>query len=396
MTSAGAPTASLPTGSLRISAGRAVIARMRRGSATSPAGDQAQARRQHRLDADRARRGFGERQPLGLDVLRIVIGADDVDEAGAQRLDQSHALVLAAQRGHQLEKRAVVADVELVERQVVDRGAAGRRQSCVARPRHRLERKAVRDQRGVIACAGQRDQAQVALEHDRLGFARHARQAEPTRAQALRHHPLAAQRPVLADRRDEHVEVARIGHGAAHGARVGDRMRAVAEGDRPRFREQADFGDLLAAEPLGQSGGGMDANLGVVARAAQDEVDHRGVVDRRIGVWAGDKRGHAARGGGGAGAGDGLAMLGPGLADESAHVDEAGRDDVALAVDDPRLGRQLVARDRRADAGDDAVDHDKSAACLGLLNGIDETRVDEGDRRMRRHGSGTLDIGRRL
>ena len=65
---------------------------------------------------------------------------------------------------------------------------------------------------------------------------------------------------------------------------------------------------------------------------------------------------HAARGGGGAGAGDGLAMLGAGLADESAHVDEAGRDDVARAVDDPRLGRQLIARDRGADAGDDAVD----------------------------------------
>ena len=170
---------------------------------------------------------------------------------------------------------------------------------------------------------------------------------------------------------------------------------AVAEGDRARFSEQADFGDLLAGEPLGQCRGGVDANLGVVAGAAQDEVDHRGVVDRRVGVGAGDERGHAARGGGGAGAGDGLAMLGPRLADESAHVDEAGRNDVALAVDDPRLGRQLVARDRRADAGDDAVDHDKPAARLGLLNGIDETRVDEGDRRMRRHGP-PLIIGRRL
>ena len=124
-------------------------------------------------------------------------------------------------------------------------------------------------------------------------------------------------------------------------------MGPVAEGDRARFREQADFGDLLAFEPLGQGRGGVDADLGVVARAAQDEVDHGGVVDRRIGVGTRDKRGHAARGGGGAGAGDGLAMLGPGLADESAHVDEARRNDVARAVDDPRLGRQLVARDLR-------------------------------------------------
>ena len=193
--------------------------------------------------------------------------------------------------------------------------------------------------------------------------------------------PSRLKRPILADGRDERVEVARIGHGAAHGPRVCDRMRPVAEGDRARFREQADFGDLLAGEPLGQGRGGVDANLRVVARAAQDEVDHRGVVDRGIGVGPRDEAGHAPRGGGGAGAGDGLAMLGPRLADERAHVDEAGRNDIALAVDDPRLGRQLVPRDRGADAGDDAVDRDKPAARLGLLNRIDEARVDEGDRR---------------
>ena len=80
--------------------------------------------------------------------------------------------------------------------------------------------------------------------------------------------------------------------------------------------------------------------LAVVARAPQDEVDHRGVVDRRIGVGPRDERRHAARRRGGAGAGDRLAMLGAGLADEGAHVDKARRDDVAAAVDDPRLRRR--------------------------------------------------------
>ena len=169
----------------------------------------------------------------------------------------------------------------------------------------------------MIARAGQRDQPQVALEHDRLGFARDAREAEPARAQAFPHHPVAAQRRDPRNWRDERIEVARIGHGAAHDARVGDRMRAIAEGDRACFGEQADFSDLPAGEPLGQCRGGEDANLGVVAGAAQDEVDHRGIVDRRVGVGAGDKRGHAARGGGGAGAGNGLAMLGAGLAEKA-------------------------------------------------------------------------------
>ena len=53
------------------------------------AGNQAQARRQHRFDADRARRRLGERQPLGVDVLGIVVGTDDVDKAGGQGLDQA-------------------------------------------------------------------------------------------------------------------------------------------------------------------------------------------------------------------------------------------------------------------------------------------------------------------
>ena len=125
----------------------------------------------------------------------------------------------------------------------------------------------------------------------------------------------------------------------------------------------------------------MNPDPGVVASASQNEVDDRGIVDRRIGVGTHDKRGHAACGCGGAGAGDGLAMLCPGLANKSPHVDEAWRNDVTLAVDDPSLFGQLVRRDRQANASDDPIDDNEPAPCLGLLNRIDQTRVDEGDRR---------------
>src|SRR6202021_4227515 len=154
---------------------------------------------------------------------------------------------------------------------------------------------------------------------------------------------------------------------AAHGQRIMYPKGPFSESDRAGFRKQADFGDLLAFEPLGQRRSGVDADLGGIARAAQDEVDDRGVVDRRIGVGTGHQRGHAPRGGGGAGAGDSLAMLGPWLANESPHVDEARRKDIAAAVDDRRLSRQLVPRDFRPDAGDDAIDDDKPATRLGLL-----------------------------
>jgi hypothetical protein len=69
------------------------------------------------------------------------------------------------------------------------------------------------------------------------------------------------------------------------------------------------------------------------------------------------------------------------LADESAHVNQARRNNIALTIDDARLSRELVPRDRSAYADDDALDDDQPATRLGLLNGIDKARVDEGDRR---------------
>ena len=78
-------------------------------------------------------------------------------------------------------------------------------------------------------------------------------------------------------------------------------------------------------------------------------------------------------------------MLGPWLANESAHVHEARRNDVAPAVDNPRLSWQLGPRNLSPDAGDEAIDDNETAARLGLLNGIDQTRIDESDRRSGRH-----------
>ena len=123
MRSAGAPTASRPVGSPRISPGLSDIARNSWGSERAPEDDQPQARRQHGLDADRARRGFAERQALGLDVLRIVIGDDDVDQPLRQRSDEFEPFGLAAQRREHFQEGAIVADVVLVEGQIVDRDA---------------------------------------------------------------------------------------------------------------------------------------------------------------------------------------------------------------------------------------------------------------------------------
>jgi len=45
-----------------------------------------------------------KRQPLGLDVLRVVIRHHHVEQAKGQRLDQRDAILLGAQRGDILKK----------------------------------------------------------------------------------------------------------------------------------------------------------------------------------------------------------------------------------------------------------------------------------------------------
>ena len=99
-----------------------------------------QARREHRFDADRAIFGFRERQPFGFDVLRIMVGDDDVDQPFAERANERLALVLMAQRRSQLQEGAIVADVVLVQRQMIDRGPAGDGQALVLGAAQRVQR----------------------------------------------------------------------------------------------------------------------------------------------------------------------------------------------------------------------------------------------------------------
>ena len=173
----------------------------------------------------------------------------------------------------------------------------------------------------MVARLRQCDEAQVALEHDGLGRLRHADQAEPGGELALVHHALADEVGVLGVVGDQRIEIARIGERAAHHPRIGDALCAVGEGDRAGGLEQADLGHLLALQALGQRRHRMHAHDRGVAGAALHEVDHGRVVDRRVGVGLADDGGDAARRRRMACRGERLAVLGPRLADEGAHVD---------------------------------------------------------------------------
>ena len=72
----------------------------------------------------------------------------------------------------------------------------------------------------MVARLGQRDEAQVALQHDRFGGLRDAEQAEPRRELALVHHAVADEVRVFGVMHDQRVEIARVGQRAPHHLRV--------------------------------------------------------------------------------------------------------------------------------------------------------------------------------
>src|SRR5690606_26354136 len=98
-----------------------------------------------------------------------------------ERAYHRDAILLLAQRRAHLEERAVGADVVLVQRQVIDRDTAAHGETARLGRANDGEAFSTRDGRGVIAPAGDADEAHVALEHDRLGSFVHALEAEPRR-----------------------------------------------------------------------------------------------------------------------------------------------------------------------------------------------------------------------
>ena len=78
----------------------------------------------------------------------------------------------------------------------------------------------------------------------------------------------------------------------------------------------------------------MDIDDGGVARAAQDKIHCRRIVDHGRGVGLADDGGDAAGRRRLACGSKGFAMAGAGLADKGAHVDQSGCDDLAGAIDD--------------------------------------------------------------
>ncbi len=179
---------------------------------------------------------------------------------------------------------------------------------------------------------------------------------------------------------DESIEIAGVLHDAAHDTRVADRSRAIAERHRARQLQQADLGNLRAVEAGRQGRQGKQAHAAGIARAAQQKIDHRRLVNRRIGIGAGNDRRDAARRRRQGRGRDRLAMFGAWLADERPHVDEAGRHAIAAAIDDSRVGGEICRHYGGANIADQAIDDQDTAHGLAEQRRIDQPRIDERQR----------------
>ncbi len=210
--------------------------------------------------------------------------------------------------------------------------------------------------------------------------ARHPHEAETRGEFALVHHAFADQIGVFGMVHDERVEIARIGEGAAHHLGVGHAPGAVREGDGAGGLEQADLGHFLAFEPLGEGCHRLHMHDRGVACAAQDEVDDRRIVDGGGGVGLAHDGGDAAGRGGLARRRNGLAVFGAGFADEGPHVDQAGRHQAALAVDDLGAFRHAGRADAALGLADHAIGDQQVAVDLEIARRVEDVGIGQQDR----------------
>ncbi len=166
----------------------------------------------------------------------------------------------------------------------------------------------------MIAAAGEFGEAQIALEHDGLGLARNAWEAQSRRHFALVHHAVLGERRLLKMMDDERTEILGVGEHVPHHLGVGEARLAVGEGDGSGVAQETDLGHLLALQALGHRRHGMHVDARGVTRAAHDEVDQRHVVDDGLGIGHADDGGDAAGSRGPASGGQRLAVLMPRLA----------------------------------------------------------------------------------
>jgi len=239
----------------------------------------------------------------------------------------------------------------------------------------------------VQPASGQLEQPQVALDRDHLGHGRDPGEPQPAGEMALVHHPALGELGLLGVLDDERIEQGRVGQGPAQHARVGDRPLAIGEGHRTGRLQQAQLGQLQAVQALGHGRHRVDLDELHLPRPARHELDHRRIVDRRVGIGHQREAGDPAGGGRHRAAVDPLLVLGPGLAQLGAHVDQPRRQAEPAGVDHLGTVRHRHAGDPRPHLGDAPADGQEAARPVLPARRVEQPRTRDQERAAQACGS---------
>ncbi len=222
-------------------------------------------------------------------------------------------------------------------------------QAPLLRVAEELDGRGGRDVEDVQGCPGQRDEQAVAGDDRRFGDRGPAGDPEAARPLPLVHVPATAEARVLGVLADDGPRQ-RLGvlEGPAHHPGRLDAGPVVGEEAHAERVELPHRGERGAGPALRDAAGGVHVAHRLRA-GAEDGRDDGRVVEGRLGVGHGDERGVAAERGGARARLDRLGFLVAGLAQVRVQVDEAGRDDAAVRVED------AVGVESRPDGGHDAV-----------------------------------------
>ena len=147
---------------------------------------------------------------------------------------------------------------------------------------------------------------------------------------------------------DQQVECCRIGEGAPHHQRVGDRPVSIGECHCASLGENTEFRQLAALKAASNRAIGVYLDDIGLARAPGDELDHRDIVDRWIGVGQAYHRGDATGSGGRAGRLEAFLVLAARLRQMHAHVYEPRGQAIAAAIDNTHVVRRAFGKQARA------------------------------------------------
>ncbi len=265
-----------------------------------------------------------------------VVGGDDVEDAVDETLQERGVVGSGAQGRVHFVVGVVVADVLVIEDEVVGGDLAGDADAAVFGAANGVHAERGGDVLDVEVDADVFGEANVAGDADFFADGRDALEAEAVGDAAFMHAAFTGEFFDFAMAGEGEVELFGVLHGAAENLGVADGVAIVGEVDDAAAFHAGDAGEFFTFATFGDGAGGEDGgpDAGFFAGDVEDVLDGGGAVDGGVGIGLENHAGDAAVDGGFGAGEDGFFVLASGFAGVDVDVEEGGEEDLTGAVDD--------------------------------------------------------------